>query len=103
VATTEVEEDVDGGPLGVLSLSPTVATTEVKENVDGGPPTGCCQRVRQRPPPNLKKTSMAGPLGVLPAGSAMATTKVEEDIDGRTPGVATGRSGSGHHRNCKRR
>jgi hypothetical protein len=36
VATTEVEEDVEGGPLGVLSVYPAAATTEV-EDVDGGP------------------------------------------------------------------
>jgi hypothetical protein len=33
--TTEVEEDVDRGPLGVLLVGPAVATTEVKEDIDG--------------------------------------------------------------------
>jgi hypothetical protein len=36
--TTEVEEDVDDGPLGVLAECPTAATTKVEEDVDGGPP-----------------------------------------------------------------
>jgi hypothetical protein len=39
-ATTEVEEDVDGGPLGVLPVSPTASTPEVEEDVDGGAPDG---------------------------------------------------------------
>jgi hypothetical protein len=40
VATTKVEEDVDGGPLGVLPRAPAAATTEVEEDVDGGAPGG---------------------------------------------------------------
>jgi hypothetical protein len=36
-ATTEVEEDVDGGPLGVLSVFSAMATTKVEGYVDGGP------------------------------------------------------------------
>jgi hypothetical protein len=36
-ATTEVEEDVDGGPLGGAGRSPAASTTEVEEDVDGGP------------------------------------------------------------------
>jgi hypothetical protein len=28
------------GPLGVLPVGPVVATTEVEEDVDGGPPEG---------------------------------------------------------------
>jgi hypothetical protein len=39
-ATTEVEEDVDGGPLGVLPVGPTASTPEVEEDVDGGAPDG---------------------------------------------------------------
>jgi hypothetical protein len=62
-ATTEVEGDVDGGPLGVLLAGPVVATTEVEKDVDGGPPGRCCRQVRQRPPPKLKETSMEGCLG----------------------------------------
>jgi hypothetical protein len=33
--TTLVEEDVDGGALGVLLVGSTVATTLVEEDVDG--------------------------------------------------------------------
>jgi hypothetical protein len=40
VGTIEVEEDVDSGPPGVLSVAPTVVTMEVEEDVDGGPPRG---------------------------------------------------------------
>jgi hypothetical protein len=73
-ATIEVEEDVDGRLPGVLLAGPAAATTEVEEDVDGSPPRGCYRRVRQRPPPRLKRTSMTGPLG-----------------------GAADRSGSGHH------
>jgi hypothetical protein len=41
VATTEVEEDVDGRPPGGAGRSPVAATTEVEEDVDGGPPGEC--------------------------------------------------------------
>jgi hypothetical protein len=62
-ATIKVEEDVNGGPpWGVLSVFLAVATTEVEEDVDGRPPGGCCQYFWQQPPPKLKKTSMATPL-----------------------------------------
>jgi hypothetical protein len=64
-------------PLGVLSAGSAAVTTEV-EDVDGGPPGGCCQQVRQRPPPELE-TLMADPVG-----------------------VAVGISGSGHHRSSRR-
>jgi hypothetical protein len=40
VGTTEVEEDIDGGPLGVLSAGLAAATTEVEKDIDGGPPRG---------------------------------------------------------------
>jgi hypothetical protein len=63
MATTKVDEDVDGGPLGVLSGALAKATTEVDEDVNGGPPGWCCREPRQRPPPKLMKASMAGPLG----------------------------------------
>jgi hypothetical protein len=63
MATTEVEEDNDGGPPGgVLPVGPAAATTEVKEDVDGGLPRGRCRRFRQRSPPRFMKTSMAAPL-----------------------------------------
>jgi hypothetical protein len=42
-STTEVEKDVDGGPLGVLLAGPTAATTEVVEDIDGRPSVGCCR------------------------------------------------------------
>jgi hypothetical protein len=62
VATTEVEEDVNGGPLGgMLPVGLAVATIKVEEDVDGGPPGGavggsgsshhrCCRRHRWRVP-----------------------------------------------------
>jgi hypothetical protein len=53
----------------VLLTGPVVATTEDEEDVDGGPPRVCYQRVRQRPPPKIKKMSMAGPLGRAAGGS----------------------------------
>jgi hypothetical protein len=36
-ATTEAEEDINGGPLGVLLVGPVAATTAVEESIDGGP------------------------------------------------------------------
>jgi hypothetical protein len=72
-------------PWGELSAGPTASTTEVEEDVDGKPPRGRCRRVRQRPPPMLKTTSMVGPLGALLAGSSTSTTEVEEDVNGGPP------------------
>jgi hypothetical protein len=68
-STTKVEEDIDGGPLEALSVGPVASTTEVEDNVDDSPPGVRCGWVRQRPPPRLKKTSMAGPLGSATGGS----------------------------------
>jgi hypothetical protein len=39
-STTDVEDDVDGGPLGALPAGPIASTTEVQEDIDGGPPGG---------------------------------------------------------------
>jgi hypothetical protein len=39
-ATTEVVEDVDGRPPGVLPADPVAATTKVKLDVDSGLPGG---------------------------------------------------------------
>jgi hypothetical protein len=40
-STTEVGDDVDGGPPGGrCRWGPVVSTTEFKDNVDGGPPRG---------------------------------------------------------------
>ncbi len=58
-STTEVEDDVDGGPLLVDAAS---GSGSVHHQV-------------------LKMTSMAGPLGALPVGPS-AATEVEEDIHG---------------------
>jgi hypothetical protein len=55
-------------PPGVLPVGPVVSTTEVEDDVDGGPPGRHCRQVRQRPPWRLKKTSMAGPLGGATGG-----------------------------------
>jgi hypothetical protein len=51
------------GPLGGAVGRPAAATTEV-EDVDGGP-LGVLAKVRQQPPPEMKKTPMVGPWGVL--------------------------------------
>jgi hypothetical protein len=58
------------------------AITEVEEDVDGRPLGGCYRWVRWRPPPKLEKTSMVGPLGVLPAGPAASTIDIGEDVNG---------------------
>jgi hypothetical protein len=50
VATTKVEEDIDGAPLGVLSAGLAATTTEVEEDADDTPPWESYQRVRQWPP-----------------------------------------------------
>jgi hypothetical protein len=68
VCTTEVEEDVAGGPPGGAPVGPTASTTEVEEDVDGGSPGGRCRWVQQRPPLRLRTTSMAGPLGGTTGG-----------------------------------
>jgi hypothetical protein len=79
--TAEVEEDV-----GVLPVDPTVVTTEVEEDVDGGPPGGHCRWVHQQPPLSLKRTSMVDPLGALSVGPTAATTEVEDDVNGGPSG-----------------
>jgi hypothetical protein len=55
-STTNVEDDIDGGPLGVLPMGSVVSTIDVEEDVDGGP------------------------WGKLPAGPVASTTKVEDDM-----------------------
>jgi hypothetical protein len=52
-STTEVEDIIDGGPLGALLVGPVASTTEVEEDLDGGP------------------------LGALPVGSAAHTLRVQ--------------------------
>jgi hypothetical protein len=71
VATTVLQEDVNGGPLEALPTGQVAATTEVEENIDGEARGGggCYQRVWQRPPLSLKKTSMVGLLGGTTGGS----------------------------------
>jgi hypothetical protein len=68
------------GPLGALSAGPTASTTDVEDDVDGGPLGGRCRWVRQRPPLWLKKASMVGPLRALPVGLMACTTEVEDDM-----------------------
>jgi hypothetical protein len=42
-ATTEFEEDVNGGPTwGVLPVGPVVTSIEFEEDVDDAPPEGRC-------------------------------------------------------------
>jgi hypothetical protein len=72
------------GPLGGAGRSPAVATTEAEEDVDGGP-LRVLAKVRQQPPLKLRKVSMAGPLGGTGRSPAAATTEVEEDVDGGPP------------------
>jgi hypothetical protein len=50
VATTKVEEDVDGGPLGVLPRAPAAATIVVDEDVRRRAPWVCCRELWQWPP-----------------------------------------------------
>jgi hypothetical protein len=57
------------GLLGALPASPAASTIEFEDDVDDGPPGERCQRVRQRPPPSLKTTSMMGALGGAGGGS----------------------------------
>jgi hypothetical protein len=64
-----------------------VATTVVEQDIDGGPPRGCCQDFRQRSPSKLMKTLMAGPPWEVMSGAlAAATTEVDEDVDDKPPG-----------------
>jgi hypothetical protein len=72
------------GPLGVLPVGPAAATTEAEEDVDGGLLGGCCLRVCQRPPPKLEKTSMAGLLEGAADGSSSSHHQAEDDVDGGT-------------------
>jgi hypothetical protein len=64
------------GPLGVLPLGPATSTTEVEDDVDGRPLGRLCWRVWQRPPLSLKTMSMEPPpptweaLPVGPVASA---------------------------------
>jgi hypothetical protein len=79
-------------------VGPGVSTTDVEDDIDGGPPGGCYRQVWQHPPPRLKKTLMVGPLGgALRVGPATPTTKVEEDINGGPLGGAISGFGSVHH------
>jgi hypothetical protein len=92
------------GPLEVLPVDPAVATTLVEEEVDGGALGGCCQWVWQWPPLLLKKTLMVGPLGgVLLAGSIVATTVAKETSMADPLGGAFDGSDTSHHHCCGRR
>jgi hypothetical protein len=84
------------GPWEVLAVN-TGNGYHLSKKTSMVAPWGCCRRVRQWPPPKLKKMSMARPLGVLSESLTAATTKDGEDVDDRPPGVAAGGSGSGHH------
>jgi hypothetical protein len=93
--------NIDAGPPGGAEAEDPERPPSTLRNVDGVPPRGCCRDFRQRPPSTLE-ASIAGPLGVLSGFPAMATTKVE-DVDDGPAGGAVERSGSGHHRNWRRR
>jgi hypothetical protein len=75
-APTTQLEDVDGGPLEVVS--------EVQER-----------------PPSTQKTSMADPLGGDAGGSGAPTINGKNIVDGRPAGVRCQRSESAHHQ-CKK-
>jgi hypothetical protein len=79
-------------------VDPVAFTTELKEDIDGGPLEVRCHWVRQHSQLRLKKTSMAGPLGALPVGPTTFIIKVEEDVNGGPLGGAADGSGSIHHR-----
>jgi hypothetical protein len=63
VATTKVEEDIDGGPLGGAAGISGISHIVVEGDVDGRPPGMCYPYLRQQAPLKLEKTLMAGPLG----------------------------------------
>jgi hypothetical protein len=81
VTTTEGEDDIDGRPQrglvvgrgwapgGALPVGLAAATTEVEDDVEGGALGEHYWRVRQCPPPSLKKTSMMAPLRGTASGS----------------------------------
>jgi hypothetical protein len=71
--------------LGVLPTGLATSTTEFEDDVDGGPPGGPYRWVQQRPPPNLKMTSMAAPSVAMRAGLALSMTEFEDHIDGGPP------------------
>jgi hypothetical protein len=87
------------GPLGALPASLTASTPEVEDYIDGGPLGGRCQQVWQCPPLSLKRTSLVGPLGGAIGRSDSVRYRVLKttSIAGPWGGAADG-SGSIHHR-----
>jgi hypothetical protein len=84
-ATIVVDEDVDGGPLGVLPRAPAAATIIADEDVDGGPPGGAAGSSDSSHHRSRRRRSTAGPLGVLLGAPAAATIVVDEDVRRRAP------------------
>jgi hypothetical protein len=39
-SSTDVQDDVNGGPLGALPVGSAASTTDVEDAIDGGPPGG---------------------------------------------------------------
>jgi hypothetical protein len=100
--TTDVEDDVDGGPPGARCRWVQQCPPLRLKKMPMVGPLGSCWWVRQRPP-SMLKMSMAGPTastievednvngrpsrGALSVGPATSTTDVEDDTDGRPPGA----------------
>jgi hypothetical protein len=40
VSTTEVDDDINGGPPGELSVGPASSAIELENDIDGGAPGG---------------------------------------------------------------
>jgi hypothetical protein len=74
-STTEVEDDVDGGPLGGAA--------------------GGSGSVHHR---GLRRRRWQAPWGALPTGPTASTTEVEDDVDGGPQRGAVGGPGSIPHR-----
>jgi hypothetical protein len=68
-STTNVEDDIDGGPWGALPVGPATSTTDAEDDFDGRPSGGRCRQVWQCAPPRMKKTSVVGPLSGAAGGS----------------------------------
>jgi hypothetical protein len=81
-ATTKVEEDVDGCPLGGAADRTGSGHHRSWRSCQWWARWGCCRRVQQWPRSKLKMKSMVDPLGVLLVGPIVTITEAEEDVDG---------------------
>jgi hypothetical protein len=77
-------------------VGPVASTTEVEDDIDGGPPVGCCRQVRQRPPPSLKMTLMAGLLEDAAGGSGNIRHRVLKSMASPLGGTTDGSDSIDH-------